>query len=212
MKAKIKTQKKKLKASLVLFILTLVFLFATILRYVTPLGELVETSTICVALFSCMPVACFFLSDISLILNLSYRKEVLKAGALSTVLLVLCCIIVIPVAIIIGIILFFGGGLGAVLGSSGPGKTIKITGDNGKEYSLTQKDSFGNEFTDQYGDLWITQDHGETFKCVSVRIKDENGNSFTLTPRYWGSDTYYQDQNGDYWHTSNNGYSYERDN
>lgn len=207
MEAEIKANKKKLKASLVLFILALIVLLAVIIYWVTPLKEVKG-----MVFMPSMAGVSFFLILISWTLNLSYRSEALYAGALSTTLFVVCSIVVIPALIIMVIALIFTGNLAMLLGAPGQGKTIKIIGDDGKEYKLTQKDSFGNEFTDQNGDLWMTQDRGETFKRVSVRIKDDNGNEVILTPRFGGNDEkYYQDENGNYWTTYNSGYSYERE-
>lgn len=208
MKATIK-KNGKLTASLILFIIAMICLLVFILYYaIPPLKEFVP--------FFILPTAsCGFITlpGISLAINLSYRKNALRAGVLSTVLLVLCGIIVIPIAIILFLILIFTGNLGALMGSASSSKKITIIDEDGREYTLTQIYDGSNDFFDQYGDLWRTEDGGQTFRRVNpkeVQTEDDKGNKQTLTSTYDSMFTkHYQDQNGEEWKSEDGGQTFE---
>lgn len=62
----------------------------------------------------------------------------------------------------------------------------------------------GVDYRDQNGDIWTTRDGGLTFECVSkVKVKDKDGNDYSLSPDSKFASTDYKDQNGDTWQEFN---------
>ncbi len=215
----IKVSKIKLKASLILFIFVLAVVAVMVCIFVVNSIDYEKTKNF-IGWF--MPVSVFMyliLISVSLLLNISYRKSCIYAGAGSTALYVFQWIFYAPLLIfgvIILVIAFFCGASIPIFGDKKE-KVIKIKDEKGNLYKLTPTyaDRFygGDEYEDQNGDLWETFDNGQTFKMTKrispIYIDDESGNKLRLTPTFRGSFRYL-DENGDEWWTLDGGQTVER--
>jgi len=216
----LKVNKKKLIASLILFIVGLlalaVFIVVMVLNSTGEYEELREQ-------FWIMPVSGFaylIFIAVSTLLNISYRKSCVRAGKFSTTLYVFQWIFFAPFVIMALIVLIIGFFCGASVPLFSGGKTekvIKIKDEQGNKYTLkpTHANNFdgGEEFEDQNGDLWETWDGGQTFertkRITPVITKDEQGNELKLRPTFRGSERY-MDERGDEWLTFDGGKTFER--
>ena len=196
----LKTSKKKLTASLILFI------FAAI-SFAVLVGILVAFNSIDVDKRAWIMPLCVMvylvLITVSLLLNISYRKNCVRAGAASTVLYVFQWLLYVPLAIgavIVFVIALFSGALGGKL------KKVTLVDNNGKKYELTQLCEGGTEFQDQYGDTWQTFD-GNKYER-KPKVTDLEGRECILT-RHSAFGNNYTDQFGRWWSTYDGGQTYQ---
>ena len=198
----LKSSKKKFKTSLILFIIALVSLVAGILFIV--FGEKIGLGTTGNIIFSVAIAAYMVLMNVSLLLNWLYRKNCIIVGASSTALYVFQFIFLAPEVILFAALLVYALMHGIGVQGSENLKKIKIRDENGNEFILTQLYEGSNDYKDQNGDIWTTRDGGITFECVSkIRLKDKEGDEYTLTPKSEFASTDYTDQNGDTWQEFN---------
>ena len=202
---------KKLKASKVLFFISLIGLVIGIVVFVLDLVGVVEglvgpglgipirISTAAVV------VICWFMLMISMLLNISYRKSCAYPGKLSTFMYVMGWIFLLPIMIGIFVIMLISG-----VGGSSQLREVTITDEKGNVYHLTQTTIGSNEYRDQNGDYWKTYDGGKTFERVNVKATDDKGNEKNLTPTYESMLTkHYQDQDGEEWKSQDGGKTFE---
>lgn len=201
----LRSGRKKLIFSLILLIISIA-LWVVAVYYL--LSTLFSNSGMNRIYTVCIPVGVgyFVLLIISILLNMLYRKNSLKAGALSNVVLI------VSFTMFIGFVGILAGCLVAFAGGQRP-KSITAKDDEGNEYTLTPTYVGSSKCTDQNGDLWKSWDGGKTFERVYSQIttKDDEGNEYTLTPTYEGS-FMCTDQNGDLWESLDGGKTYERKN
>ncbi len=204
--------KKKLKKSLTLFIIALVLFligvtFMVVLVVDTAKGAGNKFPMPLVVICSlCIP-AYLILMGCSALYNVSYRKNCFVAGKLSTTLYVFQYIFLLPFLILVIVMAIYSG---AGFGGGSKLKKVTLTDKNtGKKYELTQLSEGGIEFKDQYGDVWVTYDGGNTFECVSRKeVVGADGKEYILRKNYDGT-TDSTDQYGDTWQTFD-GDTYER--
>lgn len=212
----LKSSKKKLIASLILFIIGLIALAAFV-------GVSVVNSQI--KDFSGwwgMPVGIcvYFISmTVSLVLHISYRNGCIHPGAASTTLFVFQWIFYALFAIAAVALLVVGLFCGVSIPVFGnkQDKVVKVKDEKGNQYKLTPTYATnfdgGEEYEDQNGDLWESWDGGRTFertkRITPVYINDSEGNELKLTPTFRGS-TRYLDEHGDEWWTLDGGQTVER--
>ncbi|MDE6442488.1 MAG: hypothetical protein K2L12_07060 [Clostridia bacterium] len=88
---------------------------------------------------------------------MSYRKNSIKSGALSTVLLIVSLIILIgPFGIIMFCVMYYFGGKKQ--------KSLTAKDEEGNVFILTQSSEWSDDYRDQNGDWWKTRDGGKTFE------------------------------------------------
>ena len=200
MKVSSNSGNKKLIASAILFVASLVLWVLTVYFLFTILFSSSEMTSIVV----CIPCAiCYFIFIIaSILLNLSYRKH--RRNTFSAVLLIASSLLV------MGII---GVALGClVVYKSEPveeAETLKGKDEDGKEYILKPASRYGSDCIDQYGDTWQTFNYGRTYER-KPKVKDEEGNEYILT-KYSETGNLYTDQHGHWWRTEDGGKTFNKD-
>lgn len=205
------SDEKKLKVSLILLIVSLVAFVVAITSFASMISGKMSFG---LGLGLGAPCAIIYQVSIlvSAVLNLTYRKDNVVPGTLSTVMLVITCIMFLPLVLFVLFMAFAGGENDS--GYSEP-KDITAKDDKGNEHTLTPTWEDGivmkkQYYNDQKGDEWISQDGGQTFAPVIKKVKGEDGKEYTLKPQYAGSTEYYEDQNGDVWVTYDEGKTFER--
>ena len=197
----LRTSRKKFKASLALFFIALAVLAVGVLLMV--FGDKIGLESIGGAVSGVAMVVYIVLMMISLFLNWSYRNNSIVAGASSTALYVFQFIFLLPMIILFAILFVYALLHGYAQGGENL-KKIKIRDEDGTEYILTQLYAGSVDYKDQNGDIWTTRDGGATFECISrIKVKDKQGDDYTLTPKTEFASTDYADQNGDTWQTFN---------
>lgn len=201
--------KKKLKASLILFIIALILLVAGVLLMV--FGEEIGLGTTGNIVFGLAMVIFIILMMVSLLLNWLYRKNSIVAGAASTALYVFQFIFLAPMVIFFVVFLVYMLMHGVGVQGSENLKKIKIKDENGNEYILTQLYEGSNEYKDQNGDLWETYDGVITFERVIKKVKTDDGKEYNLKPTHDGIVTkYYEDENGEEWESKDGGATFDK--
>ena len=209
----VKKTNKKLKAGAVLFFISFIGIGIGIVVFVLDLVGIVNQISDSDIIIRIVTAALFVVSCIllmiSMLLNLSYRKNCAVPDKLSTFMYVTGWILLLPIMIGLFVIMLIGG---VRLTFSGSDKLMEVTvtDENGKVYNLTQTSISSNEYRDQNGDLWKTYDGGKTFERVNVKATDDDGNEKTLTPTYDSMLTkHYQDQEGEEWKSQDGGQTFE---
>lgn len=178
----LRTSKKKLKASLILFIFALIAFVVVVSIFVVNSIDFEKTKDF---IGWVMPLSIFtylILITVSMLLNVSYRNSNIYSGA-STALYVFQWILFAPFVILGVIVIVVGFFCGASIPIFGGNKekVVKVKDEKGNQYKLspTNGDCFdgGEEYEDQNGDLWETWDGGQTFKMTKritpIYINDE---------------------------------------
>ena len=205
----LKTSKKKLKASLTLFIIALISLVVGIIFIV--FGEKIGLGTTGNIIFGVAAVFYMVFMNVSLLLNWLYRRNCIVVGASSTALYVFQFIFLAPEVILFVVFIVYMLMHGVGVQGSENLKKIKIKDENGNEYILTQLYEGSNEYKDQNGDLWETYDGGITFERVIKKVKADDGKEYNLKPSYDGIVTkYYEDENGEEWESKDGGKTFDK--
>ncbi|MDE6356361.1 MAG: hypothetical protein K2L67_03865 [Clostridia bacterium] len=140
----------------------------------------------------------------SVILNMSYRKNSIKAGALSTVIFVISGFMLLgPFGVLLVLGAYFTAGKQPV--------SLKLKDENGNEYNLSPTFAGSSEYRDQNGCLWTTRDGGNSFECEVINVKNADGTEVNLKRSYKDAfKEYYKDENGEEWTSSDGGKTFDK--